>query len=166
MPGRWTWYFTYLVQDYFSKSYFSYREKRYYEMGKPGHPAMPGPSTGHQQPGCGLTSPQAKRLNVPPTFQQLSTGLSPCWGWKCFLLFSLPSPPWLLVVWWIRGHPCFNWLDFQLLNSQIVFAALLTLDSPYDICYKKTPVLSASEIATQPEKLKPNRCDTQKVLQN
>lgn len=78
----------------------------------------------------------------------------------------MPSPAWLLVVWWIKGHSCFNWLDFQLINSQVVFAALLALDSPYGICNKKIPFLSASEIATKPEELTPKRCATQKVLQN
>lgn len=99
------------------------------------------------------------------TFLRLSTLLSPCWDWTHFLLFSMPSPPWLLVVWWIKGHSCFNWLDFQLINSQIVFAALLALGSRY-ISYQKFPFLSASEIATQPEKLTPKRRATQKVLQN
>lgn len=47
-----------------------------------------------------------------------------------------------------------------------MFAALLALDSPYDICYKKIPFLSASEIATQPEKLMPKRCATQRYKIN
>lgn len=105
-------------------------------------------------------------LPTPQTFQPLSTRLFPCWGWTRFLLFSMPSPAWLLVVWWIKGHSCFNWLDFQLINSQVVFAALLALDSPYGICNKKIPFLSASEIATKPEELTPKRCATQKVLQD
>lgn len=78
-------------------------------------------------------------LPTPRTFQPLSTRLFPCWGWTRFLLFSMTSPAWLLVVWWIKGHSCFNWLDFQLINSQVVFAALLALDSPYGICNKKIP---------------------------
>lgn len=94
-----------------------------------------------------------------------STGLSPHGGWT-HLLFSMPSPPWLLVVWWTKGHSCFNWLDFQLINSQITFAALLALNSRYGNSYKKNPFLSASETATQSEKLTPKRRATQKALQN